>query len=40
MLTGQRTRALEVLLQHYPELKPIANPLPEDAGNSSLPLLA
>jgi uncharacterized protein YecE (DUF72 family) len=38
MLTGQRVRAPESLLRHYPELKGIADPLPEDS--SDLPLLA
>jgi len=38
MLTGQRVKAPETLLQHYPELKSIADPLP---GNTrQLPLLA
>ena len=40
MLTGERTRAPEVLRKHYPELKAIADPLADDASNSSLPLLA
>ncbi len=40
MLTGQRVRAPEVLLAHYPELKTIADPLPETASGPSLPLLA
>jgi uncharacterized protein YecE (DUF72 family) len=38
MLTGQRVKAPQPLLKHYPELKSIADPLPEDA--SDLPLLA
>ena len=38
MLSGQRVRAPETLLKHYPELKKIADPLPDDA--SDLPLLA
>jgi len=38
MLTGQRVKAPETLLKHYPELKAIADPLPEDT--SGLPLLA
>lgn len=38
MLTGQRVQAPEPLLQHYPELKSIADPL---SGNTpQLPLLA
>jgi uncharacterized protein YecE (DUF72 family) len=40
MLRGKRVRATEALLRHYPELKSIADPLPEDAASSSLPLLA
>ena len=38
MLTGKRVQAPEPLLKHYPELKAIADPLPDD--NSDLPLLA
>jgi uncharacterized protein YecE (DUF72 family) len=38
MLTGGRVRAPESLLEHYPELKSIADPLPGD--ESDLPLLA
>ena len=38
MLTGQRVKAPQPLLKHYPELKSIADPLPEDT--SDLPLLA
>ena len=37
MLTGQRVKAPEPLLRHYPELKKIADPL---ASDSDLPLLA
>jgi uncharacterized protein YecE (DUF72 family) len=38
MLTGERVKAPETLLAHYPELKSIADPLP---GNTpQLPLLA
>jgi uncharacterized protein YecE (DUF72 family) len=40
MLSGQRVKAPESLLEHYPELKSIADPLPEDASNPNLPLLA
>jgi uncharacterized protein YecE (DUF72 family) len=40
MLTGQRVKAPAPLLQHYPELKNIADPLPEDASDPNLPLLA
>src|ERR1700687_5949019 len=38
MLSGQRVKATETLLKHYPELKTIADPLPED--NDALPLLS
>lgn len=39
MLTGQRQRAPESLLKHYPELNAIADPLPEDdQGEVLLPL--
>ncbi len=38
MLTGQRVKAPETLLNHYPELKTIADPLPGNAPQ--LPLLA
>lgn len=38
MLTGGRVRAPESSLEHYPELKSIADPLPGDESN--LPLLA
>ena len=40
MLTGQRQKAPETLLKHYPKLKSVADPLPEESSNSSLPLLA
>jgi uncharacterized protein YecE (DUF72 family) len=40
MLTGRRVHAPEPLLEHYPELKKIADPLSEDESNPSLPLLA
>ena len=36
MMTGKRVQATEVLLETYPELKKIADPLPED--NPGLPL--
>jgi uncharacterized protein YecE (DUF72 family) len=39
MLTGQRVKAPEPLLRHYPELKAIADALPE-AADPNLPLLA
>jgi uncharacterized protein YecE (DUF72 family) len=38
MLTGQRVKAPEPLLKHYPALKAIADPLPEDERD--FPLLA
>jgi uncharacterized protein YecE (DUF72 family) len=38
MLTGQRVKAPETLLRHYPELKSIADPLPD--FTSELPLFA
>lgn len=37
MLSGQRVRAPDPLLRHYPELKQIADPIVEETG--SLPLL-
>jgi uncharacterized protein YecE (DUF72 family) len=40
MLTGQRVRAPQPLLARYPELKSIADPLPDTASQSRLPLLA
>ncbi len=40
MLTGGRVKATRPLLQHYPELKNIADPLPDEESRSSLPLLA
>ena len=40
MLTGQRVKAPEPLLRHYPELKSIADPFPDATSNSNLPLLA
>jgi len=39
MLTGQRVKAPETLLEHYPELKSFADPL-GDVSNSNLSLLA
>jgi hypothetical protein len=38
MVSGQRVRAAEPLLQHYPELKTIADPILDD--QSGLPLLS
>jgi uncharacterized protein YecE (DUF72 family) len=40
MLTGQRQKAPSSLLRHYPELKAIADPLPDEVFDSDLPLLA
>jgi uncharacterized protein YecE (DUF72 family) len=40
MLTGERVKAPESLLKHYPELKNIADPLQGDADSPDLPLLA
>jgi uncharacterized protein YecE (DUF72 family) len=40
MLTGRRVLAPEPLLQHYPELKNIADPLGETSQGKNLPLLA
>lgn len=40
MLSGQRVQATQVLLEHYPELRQIADPLPWDDANPKLPLLA
>lgn len=40
MLSRQRVKAPEPLLRHYPELKNIADPLPDEGFSASLPLLA
>jgi uncharacterized protein YecE (DUF72 family) len=40
MLTGRRVTAPESLLEHYPQLKSIADPLGEQLSGESLPLLA
>jgi hypothetical protein len=40
MLTGQRVIAPESLLEHYPQLRTIADPLGEWQQGTSLPLLA
>ncbi len=40
MITGQRVKAPEPLLKHYPELGKIADPIYDDMANSNLPLLA
>jgi uncharacterized protein YecE (DUF72 family) len=39
MLSGQRGKATAMLLQHYPELKSIADPLAGEAADSNLSLL-
>jgi len=40
MLSGQRQKAPRSLLRHYPELKAIADPLPDEVFDSDLPLFA
>ncbi len=40
MLTGRRVSAPEALLNHYSKLRTIADPLPDDLTQASLPLLA
>ena len=40
MITGQRVKAPEPLLKHYPELSKIADPIYDDMANPNLPLLA
>jgi hypothetical protein len=40
MLTGQRQKAPEALLKHYPALKNIADPLHDEGSGATLPLLA
>ena len=40
MLTGQRQKAPEPLLRHYPELSAIADPLPDESSEPTLPLMA
>jgi len=40
MLGGKRVRATEPLLKHYPELRRIADPLPDDGMSEELPLRA
>jgi uncharacterized protein YecE (DUF72 family) len=40
MLTGQRQKAPESLLKHYPELKTSTDELPDEGSESTLPLLA
>jgi len=36
MLSGDRVKATETLLKHYPELKSIADPIADDSGELSL----
>ncbi len=40
MLTGQRVKAPERLLKHYPELEQIADAIPDETSDPDLPLLA
>jgi uncharacterized protein YecE (DUF72 family) len=40
MLTGRRVTAPESLLEHYPQLRTISDPLREEQQGTSLPLLA
>jgi uncharacterized protein YecE (DUF72 family) len=40
LLNGQRVKAPESLLEHYPELKKIADPIEDDRMNPTLSLLA
>jgi uncharacterized protein YecE (DUF72 family) len=40
MLSGQRVRATGTLLEHYPELKSIADPIGDEASDPNLSLLA
>jgi len=40
MLTGQRQKAPEPMLKHYPELKTFTDELPDEGSESTLPLLA
>src|SRR5580693_912189 len=40
MLSGRRVTATETLLEHYPDLKNIADPIADDASSANLPLLA
>jgi hypothetical protein len=40
MLTGGRVIAPEALLEHYPELKRIADPMREGQQGTTLPMLA
>jgi len=40
MVSGQRQKAPEPLLRHYPELSAIADPLPDESSEPTLPLMA
>jgi uncharacterized protein YecE (DUF72 family) len=40
MLGGKRVKAPDPLLKHYPELKTIADPIPDETASPELPLLA
>jgi hypothetical protein len=40
MITGERVKAPEPLLKHYPDLNKIADPIYDDTANPDLPLLA
>ena len=40
MITGQRVKAPEPLLKHYPELSKIADPIYDDTASPELPLRA
>jgi len=40
MLSGERVKATETLLKHYPELKTIADPIAHEASDPNLSLLA
>jgi len=40
MLSGERVKATETLLKHYPELKTIADPIADEASDPNLFLLA
>jgi len=40
LLSGRRQKAPEPLLRHYPELSAIADPLPDESSEPTLPLMA
>jgi hypothetical protein len=40
MITGQRVKAPEPLLKHYPELSQIADPIYDQSASPELPLRA